>query len=810
MKSPLKHSFFLRLLSASLIILLLALGTGYGLNAFTVGVLEDKISESNYVYLEQVRDLFDGIIGNTFSIFTQLAQNNAVQKTISENRISARLSTASALAARRQLNQIYADYIDDLFIYYSGPRSVISRTHATLDIDLYMSCYYPTTSEEYRNNIISSLDRRNFLSSYALQGNGTLMIMQSIPFTNSSSGFVTACLAVNRQYISELFRAWTPDGGALMLVDGSGSVVMTTNAAINPERVNEPLYETSLDYMELDNERYVMQVLNSSIGNCHCVSVIPQNVFYRLLNRVQRITFLCFIGCAVICFTLALFAAQRASFPIKSIIREISARDLDVNYEKDIGELDYIQRIIKYAFDEKDFYLNKAQDRVLRDILENRVDPAQAPTLLKKVGIDIISERFCVILLYFESDMSENFTVDINETTMSRLMEKLCPQNVKALLIDDHDKYICLLNCSADSAFDVSGFCHLISRFFADHIHMSMTVASGSECKSIAEVSISYRQAKEALSYYAVRGPGAVIEWSQLKTNAFQKTLFAPEAAEKILKSCILRGDPAPSEALSRIRHDYCNEICLPDEYKCYFFDMIEILRHVVQSASLSADSLDTLNMCNNLVEFEASLINTLEQLCVAASNKTIDSDIRYIDDICSRVCAYIDENYYDSSLSITLVGEHFGMSGQYLSQLLKENRGVTISARISDVRIDSAKQILLNEPRLTLEAVSLAVALFPPIHLFGSLKRRRALHLAHSGRRTLPMSSQVRNEKWSVILPFLPRKAKAHCGCRNAIKYTKSTCVSTDRKILHIRHSGASQIEALLLSIRGIVHRLS
>lgn len=66
-------------------------------------------------------------------------------------------------------------------------------------------------------------------------------------------------------------------------------------------------------------------------------------------------------------------------------------------------------------------------------------------------------------------------------------------------------------------------------------------------------------------------------------------------------------------------------------------------------------------------------------------------------DDILERMKAYIEENYWNTSLSIAMLGEEFKLRGSYLSKSFKEKYNMSLLNYISYVRVQQAKKHLMQ-----------------------------------------------------------------------------------------------------------------
>ncbi len=73
---------------------------------------------------------------------------------------------------------------------------------------------------------------------------------------------------------------------------------------------------------------------------------------------------------------------------------------------------------------------------------------------------------------------------------------------------------------------------------------------------------------------------------------------------------------------------------------------------------------------------------------------------------LAEEIKAYIDENYKDSSLSLTRIGAEFNISDSYVSVIFKDYFGVNFSAYVEEIRIRRAC-MLLEESDMTVREVA-------------------------------------------------------------------------------------------------------
>ncbi|MCR8659587.1 response regulator transcription factor [Paenibacillus endoradicis] len=71
----------------------------------------------------------------------------------------------------------------------------------------------------------------------------------------------------------------------------------------------------------------------------------------------------------------------------------------------------------------------------------------------------------------------------------------------------------------------------------------------------------------------------------------------------------------------------------------------------------------------------------------------------------------------YDRNFDLERIAETIGMSSHYVSRLFKQETGVTITDYLIDIRIDKAKQFLINYPHMKNYEISQSVGYSDPVY---------------------------------------------------------------------------------------------
>jgi two-component system, response regulator YesN len=114
-----------------------------------------------------------------------------------------------------------------------------------------------------------------------------------------------------------------------------------------------------------------------------------------------------------------------------------------------------------------------------------------------------------------------------------------------------------------------------------------------------------------------------------------------------------------------------------------------ELYLHLSENYS-SASVIAQINSCNSFEELKElskeifSQLQTEKKEPLSGKNITIE-----------KVCSYIENNFYDSQMSLISVSEYIGLNSTYLSDLFRKKMGITFQHYLSKIRIEKAEYLL-------------------------------------------------------------------------------------------------------------------
>lgn len=100
-------------------------------------------------------------------------------------------------------------------------------------------------------------------------------------------------------------------------------------------------------------------------------------------------------------------------------------------------------------------------------------------------------------------------------------------------------------------------------------------------------------------------------------------------------------------------------------------------------------------------------------------------------DSLHQQILSYINDNYHDVSCGLEQVGAAFNISASYVSKIIKKAADQTFSNYINMLRIDKAKELLLNNGHLTYEEIAYRCG-FASYHYFSRVFKEKTGMTAH------------------------------------------------------------------------------
>lgn len=458
------------------------------------------------------------------------------------------------------------------------------------------------------------------------------------------------------------------------------------------------------------------------------INITSYDTLLGTINKMIRLILLVVILTLVIGIFFAVYWSGHIYRPINKA----------VNYLKNItplesghNELDYlvlaVDKILNTPSSLKDLSfedLNLVKEKLLQGILLDTVDDYdKLQEKIAELQLKISSgQKFKVVIFKLDNfkALKQNYQwgnlnqlkVDLQTIVKSRTeleYELLQFEDGELVLIVSFDPdSLNLRKCHASIIEFING----VQNEVQQKLGITLSAGTGDCVDDFAEISRSYKIARECLNYRYKYGSQAIIAYETILAQ-FQKDYRYDENLENNIYSALKLGNfPKVEAELDKLLAEIVN------------FSYHDLNVALTQLALNSKKLIYSLYKLNNkkiyidIPEFK-NIIENLEnmdevkQWFLELYKNTIESlkekKVNRKKDLIDGVIKYIEENYQNPLLSLESIAEELNISPNYLRLKFKEAESKSLSNYINEIRFAKAKQ-LLETRNLTVKEIAARV----------------------------------------------------------------------------------------------------
>jgi AraC-like DNA-binding protein len=294
----------------------------------------------------------------------------------------------------------------------------------------------------------------------------------------------------------------------------------------------------------------------------------------------------------------------------------------------------------------------------------------------------------------------------IAELKLAELVKEILPKEFSYYIVKvEWDEIALIINSDiADDKLNriITEVVLTYKRLLANESEMFINIGIGSVYQEFTGISKSYEEAIIALQYCIYSGLNSVCEYNEIRS--YSQKYYYPLDMESRLMNSIRSGDILNTKTiLNRLFEENFKKRKLSlDMTKCLYFDImstvIKLINELSESdsevSSIVNNQLNVLVSCKTADDLYRVTENLVSAVCLRIENnkKSHNAKLKMI------ICEYIEANYSNSDLSISMIADRFGISPNYLSFYFREQTAENISDYISRRRIDEAKRLLRDE----------------------------------------------------------------------------------------------------------------
>jgi two-component system response regulator YesN len=495
--------------------------------------------------------------------------------------------------------------------------------------------------------------------------------------------------------------------GNLMILNEESEVVVSLSDDLEQNQIRSIISDPQLAYsdqLKLKVKDYFVSYTKSATTGWKYLFYVPIQVAMKELFTVKTVflyaqLFILLLGGGVIYYVMVLNYR-----PIRQLKHFAESKlGWSLNMGNEIEAVRFTLNHISKSQEELHVKVNNSRQAMKEYVLLNFLKGNYASIEEfnrdgSDLGLAFHNLHYCVLVVSISTSQGEL----AKQSKLISLIEDNLPEHVegygKTGLSDD--EIILLLALDDSHKPDFKTYIRALHQLIYRHAGIQTTIGVGNIYGMGDQLGKSYIEASTSLDYRLIKGKNKLIFFDEVVPSS-SVVSFYPVQELKVLELSVLEGNIGQIETiLDRIQVIIEQNGMSLFEARRLCFDMINtIMKSITTINKKFLESKKEFPDVLALAEFETveELWQTVKKISLVICHYIQDNEERKIRDFTDKLVAYIHENYDQCQFSIQNMADSFGMSPSNLAHYFKLKKGQTVSDYVNYMRIEKAKELLLN-----------------------------------------------------------------------------------------------------------------
>ncbi|MGF7145117.1 AraC-like DNA-binding protein [Anaerotaenia torta] len=737
-----RKSFFLRFLRSYLIVLLIPFAAITIMYSNAQKTLQEETLSSNANRLNQFVNIIDIELGNMIEKASQILGSGILRKQVLYHSALSQPSSAYEIyEVKKYLDDLPMDDFSDIFVYLPRHDRIISAEKSSLSSREYYDTYYQTAynklldTENNYDIFYHSLNPNTLvphLISFGLEQTApSLGVVLAANYSNvKKTGDVTAVLVLRPELLDTLIdNAMYHNEGSILIYNNQNQLLVSTEK----EKLNIDLSKytgnhDNIYYDTIDGEDYILQLFESHVLDCTYVSLISSRTFWEKLNGMRAISIFSILLSMLVSILLSWMLARRSYLPIYSIVHTLRNKS-DMPYDlKKKSELDYIKEVVINTFTENDMLshrIKNSKDNLFEEFLLHAMQGTLSNNKsfereMEQLNQNFISNAFCILMVRIDS-VNEKITGPLGSSDGQRIlslivgnvMQELCAVSHRGFIISlMSNAYAVVFNFSPDTPSgsrteDALEAGHAFQHFIREYFEITSTISISNPAEGIENISISYRQALQAMEYRYLMGKGSIIPYQDITAKKFSYNNAFNSKNSMILIHYVKDNTEEDISELIReiIRNSSIDSNSSLSVIECFKYDLINTINKIIFEIG-AVDLEKKNNYISRLIQSETfEEFQEALKACLTSLKKYREEHNEQFT-ICDKAEELIHKCYMDANLNNSIIADKLDITPSYLSKMFRTEKNISLLDYLNQVRLSYAKKYL-RETNLTVEEIA-------------------------------------------------------------------------------------------------------
>lgn len=706
-KKIFEHNAIIRLFSSYLLVLFLIIATCLTGFSRALDIVEENTIRESSSLLRQGSSDMDYFLKNLYNSGMQLASSQKLKqlgKYSETESLNYYYQTKAVLkdfgeALKYLDNEVYAES----FIYVNGIERTLFQggVYRNSTFESYLT-KWGMEQQEWKDVCENGEVSPNF---YVTKGGELFYLFPCVDQAERDMKLATICFHISPDFLLEKMQFLQNYNVYSISIVQNGKIILRVDKFdkdLQPEILQNSDEKSEEQAVRVGRELVLQKRSEDIRGNY--ILILSESEAFTQIEGLKLFLYIPFV-LAILCGVgFAVYCAVKTGKPINSIARRIHDVQNDAIPQKMNTDLNYLDTTIEQIMEQQKADKTALQQSFFHNLLKaDFVSRPELEYMAKRAGISLTGKEYYAVAVrlfpQIDADHIDGQTVEEARALQLILGQYMQMKNPGALWSYKRNTLIFQYIIEADG-ISQDRMKHLItetSAWLKETHHTESCWGIGTICSDLMNFWRNAQEAQDALNEAGQRE--TVLLYSEIQ--GLDRSFYLPYSMEEHLAQGLRSGDfEQVGQTLAMLREE-------------------NLLRRKLdrrQFLKLSRRISDILAaQCGNLEETEESLIRLNGSLIDSAEGtKNEETYFEELKQVCYRICGiaagqknlkrnnkikaiqqYMEENFSNTAMGLSLVSEQFGLSEGYLSALFKEEMEVNFADYLENLRMKEACRLL-------------------------------------------------------------------------------------------------------------------
>ena len=588
------------------------------------------------------------------------------------------------------------DMLESTSLYFSKNDVLLQCNDIFLSSDAYYASLCGDDSQDFASKMDEALHANS--GSYVLPvfidhlGTELIPYVRQMPSTTLTDR-AKVIYMIKKNRIDELFLPLTLAEGCVFMADRNGSIFYTNGPSPQLAEKSLLMSKQSISHQIIDGRSMIVCKVSSAYSGWQLVSILPAKSVLKQADYVKSYTFLMLALTILLGIVAATVFARNYTAPWARLKHILDSGD---NVELPSP----ISNAIMATVTEKAHESNRMQQTLERQkhILERTtithmlsggyLDPQSGDWPLPVSITEACQHQVILVRAVGTDDAVQGSWRLVSALRNSEMY--YCVQ------MSAMDAAIIVSSASPDPAKCIQQteeLIQVITETVCPELELSLQLFVGGVHPRVDEIALSYEEAGRARTFAATVASG--VYYYRAEISGQRMYTYSLETERKLIQSAI-NGSADHCTALLgeifdvnfvRLRLCSWTRRQLMSELTGTYLKIKQYLNSEFDSTDLPFD-------CDaEPEEFFALYKAAILQCC----QESVDRHARHADDLCCKIDAYMQQQYQNPMLSLSMIAQHFGMGESTFSRLFKTLTGDTFTGYLENLRMQKAVSLMVQ-----------------------------------------------------------------------------------------------------------------